>query len=204
MVILYYTIICVLNAQQLIALKLIDKCLERGEQPGVVLMDAGYGNNSKFLQELESRKLRYIGGLAKNRKVLVQLEHGLERKKIRLDELVKSLNSEAFTAIQLKLEKPRTVWVATLEVELSTMSESKTVAIVMKDASFSTATEVDYLITNASREKAIDEWVVTTYSQRNWVEVVYREALVLVRIKRVPSKRGEKPLSTLDIGVLCL
>ncbi len=42
-----------------IALKLIDKCLERGEQPGVVLIDAGYGNNSKFLQELESRKLRY-------------------------------------------------------------------------------------------------------------------------------------------------
>src|SRR4028119_1660743 len=85
-----------------IALKLIDKCLERGEQPGVVLIDAGYGNNSKFLQELESRKLRYIGGLAKNRKVLVQLEHGLERKKIRLDELAKSLNLEAFTAIQLK------------------------------------------------------------------------------------------------------
>jgi hypothetical protein len=145
-----------------------------------------------------------IGGLAKNRKVLVQLEHGLERKKIRLDELAKSLNSEAFTAIQLKLEKPRTVWVATIEVELSTMSESKTVAIVMNTATFSTATEVDYLITNATQEKAIDEWVVTTYSQRNLVEGFYREALVLVRIKRVPSKRGEKPLSTLDIGVLCL
>jgi len=84
------------------------------------------------------------------------------------------------------------------------MSESKTVAIVMKAATFSTATEVDYLITNATREKAIDEWVVTTYSQRNWVEVFYREALVLVRVKRVSSKRGEKPLSTLDIGVLCL
>jgi hypothetical protein len=41
---------------------------------------------------------------------------------------------------------------------------------------FATATEVDYLITNASREKATDEWVVTTYSQRNWVEVFYREA----------------------------
>ena len=156
------------------------------------------------MQELESRKLRYIGGLAKNRKVLFQLEHGLERKKIRLDELVKSLNSEAFTAIQLKLQKPRTVWVATIEVEWSTMSESKTVAIVMNAATFSTATEVDYLITNASREKATEEWVVTTYPQGNWVEVFYREALVLVRIKRVPSKRGEKPLSTLDIGVLCL
>jgi len=96
------------------------------------------------------------------------------------------------------------VWVATIEVELSTMSESKTVAIVMNTATLSTATEVDYLITNATWEKATDEWVVTTYSQRNWVEVFYREALVLVRIKRVPSKRGEKPLSTLNIGVLCL
>jgi len=129
-----------------------------------------------------------IGGLAKNRKVWVQLEHGVEGKKIRLDELAKSLNSEAFTAIQLKLKKPRTLWVATIEVEVSTMSESKTVAIVMKAATFSTATEVDYLITNATREKAIDEWVVRTYSQRNWGDVFYRKALVLVRIKRVPSK----------------
>jgi len=40
-----------------IALKLIDKCLERAEQPGVVLIDAGYGNNSRFLNELEARKL---------------------------------------------------------------------------------------------------------------------------------------------------
>jgi hypothetical protein len=68
------------------------------------------------------------------------------------------------------------VWVATIEVELSTMSESKTVAIVMNAATLSTATEVDYLITNATWEKATDEWVVTTYSQRNWVEVFYREA----------------------------
>src|SRR4028119_661378 len=185
-----------------IALKLIDKCLERGEQPGVVLIDAGYGNNSKFLQELESRKLRYIGGLAKNRKVLVQLEHGLERKKIRLDELAKSLNSEAFTAIQLKLEKPRTVWVATIEVEVSTMSESKTVAIVMNAASFSTATEVDYLITNATREKAIDEWLVTTYSQRNWVEVVYREAKGWLGSKEY-QVRGERSLYRHWILVFC-
>ena len=37
-------------------------------------------------------------------------------------------------------------------------------------------TEVDYLITNATTDKATGEWVVTTYSQRNWVEVFYREA----------------------------
>jgi hypothetical protein len=130
------------------------------------LIDAGYGNNSRFLQELEARKLRYIGGLAKNRKILVQLEHEPERKEIRLDELAKTLNSEAFTAaIKLNLGKPRIVWVATIKVELLTMSESKTVAIVMNDPTLSAATEVDYLISNATREKATGEWIVTTYSR---------------------------------------
>ena len=36
-----------------IALKLIDKCLSRGEKPGVVLVDARYGNNTTFLKQLE-------------------------------------------------------------------------------------------------------------------------------------------------------
>ena len=66
-------------------------------------MDAGYGNNSRFLKELETRKLRYIGGVAKNRKVIVQLEQNEKRKEIRLDELAKTLNNEAFTAIQLNI-----------------------------------------------------------------------------------------------------
>jgi SRSO17 transposase len=56
-----------------IALKLIDKCLSRGEKPGVVLVDAGYGNNSNFLKQLELKKLKYIAGLARNRKVFYQL-----------------------------------------------------------------------------------------------------------------------------------
>jgi SRSO17 transposase len=185
-----------------IALKLIDKCLEMGEQPGVVLIDAGYGNNSRFLQELEIRKLRYIGGLVKNRKILVQLEHGLERKEVRLDELAKSLNSEVFTAIQLKLEKSRLVWVATIKVELSTMSESKTVAIVMNAPTIYTATEVDYLITNASTEKATGEWIVTTYSKRNWVEVFYREAKGWLGLKKY-QVRGERSLYRHWILVFC-
>ncbi len=56
-----------------IALKLIDRCLSRGEKPGVVLVDAGSGNNSTFLKQLELKKLKYIAGLAKNRKVVCQL-----------------------------------------------------------------------------------------------------------------------------------
>ncbi len=38
---------------------------------------------------------------------------------IRLDELAQSLPKEAFTKIQLNLDKPRTVWVVTREIEIS-------------------------------------------------------------------------------------
>jgi SRSO17 transposase len=37
-------------------------------QTRIMLIDAGYGNNTTFLLELEKRKLKYLGGLAKNRK----------------------------------------------------------------------------------------------------------------------------------------
>ena len=157
-------------------MKLVDKCLSRGEKPGVVLVDAGYGNNTTFLKQLESKKLKYVAGIAKNRKVVCQLQPGTEKVTIRLDELAKSLNPEAFTAIELKLELNRTVWVATVEVEISALDETRTIAIVMNAASFSQATEVSYLTTNVVHEKATCEWIVKTYSQRNWVEVFYREA----------------------------
>jgi hypothetical protein len=159
-----------------IALKLIDKCLDRGEKPGVVLVDAGYGNKSNFLKQLELKKLKYIAGLAKNRKVICQLEPDTEKIEIRLDELARRLKPEAFTGIELELGKPRVVWVATREVEISAFSGTRVIAIVMNAASLPEATEVNYLITNVATEKATGEWILKTYSQRNWVEVFYREA----------------------------
>ncbi|HEY9872345.1 MAG TPA: IS701 family transposase [Candidatus Obscuribacterales bacterium] len=159
-----------------IALSLVDKCLSRGEKPGVVLVDAGYGNNTTFLKQLETKKLKYIAGLAKNRKVICQLESSTEKIVFRLDDLAIMLEPEAFTAIELEVEKTRTVWVATVEVEISALSGTRIVAIVMNAASLLEATEVDYLITNLIGEKATGEWIVKTYSQRNWVEVFYREA----------------------------
>src|SRR4028119_711146 len=113
-----------------IALKLIDKCLSRGEKPGVVLVDAGYGNNTTFLKQLETKKLKYIAGLAKNRKVICQLEPNTEKITLRLDELAKILKAEAFTGIQLELEIPIKVWVATVGVELSNLHETRIIAIV--------------------------------------------------------------------------
>ena len=52
----------------------------------------------------------------------------------------------------------------------------RSVAIVMNASTFSEATDIDYFITNVDSNKVTPQWVVETYSQRNWVEVFYREA----------------------------
>ena len=158
-----------------LAIKLIDLTLNRGYQPGIVIVDAGYGNNTSFLLELEKRQLKYLGGLAKNRKVTIVKQNN-ELQTIRLDDLAQTLPQEAFREIQLKLDKPKTVWVATIEVEISRLDGKRSIAIVMNTSTFSQASDIDYFITNVSSSIVTAEWIVNTYSQRNWVEVFYREA----------------------------
>jgi len=158
-----------------LALALIDRSLERGYRPSIVLIDAGYGNNTTLLRELEKRKLKYLGGLAKNRKVIIEASAN-KGEEIRLDKLAKSLPNEAFAPVQLNLDKPKTVWVAPVEVELSQLEGTRTIAIVMNASSFDSSSDIDYFITNVDGSTATAEWIVTTYSQRNWVEVFYREA----------------------------
>ncbi len=63
----------------------------RGYKPGIVLIDAGYGNNVPFLKKLEQRKLKYLGGIAKNRQIISQKEGEIEEE-IRIDEFAKSLS----------------------------------------------------------------------------------------------------------------
>jgi Transposase DDE domain len=46
----------------------------------------------------------------------------------------------------------------------------------MNAETFSEATDIDYFITNVSTSIVTPKWIVNTYSQRNWVEVFYREA----------------------------
>jgi hypothetical protein len=92
--------------------------LARGHRPGIVLVDAGYGNNTNFLKTLEKKKLKYLGGLAKNRKVMIQSLKGIERE-VRLDEYAESLSKEDFEKVILNLDQPKTVWVATFVARLS-------------------------------------------------------------------------------------
>ncbi len=64
------------------------------------------GNNTSFLLLLEKRRLKYIGGLAKNRQgIITQSEKTQE--KIRLNNLAQSLPAQAFTPIQLNVENKK-------------------------------------------------------------------------------------------------
>jgi hypothetical protein len=48
--------------------------------------------------------------------------------------------------------------------------------MVINPSTFSQATDIDYLITNVSSSIVTPQWIVDTYSQRNRVQVVDREA----------------------------
>ena len=157
-----------------IAIELIEKSRARGQRPSIVIIDGGYGNNSSFLKEIEQKKLKYLGRVAKNRKVIIKVEE--TEVEIRLDEIAKTLSSKNTDRIELKLSTNKTVWVKTFKARISSLEGERTFAIVMNASSLETATDVDYLMTNVEESKATSQWMVTTYSQRNWVEVFYREA----------------------------
>jgi len=139
-------------------------------------MDGGYGNNSNLLKEIEQRGLKYIGVIAKNRNVQVIKSDGVsveEDKKI--DDIAKQLPTSSFQEIKIGKNQEKSLWVAQLKVKISSLSGTKIVAIVMNANSFENATDIDYLMTNESLEKATIDWMINTYSQRNWIEVFFRE-----------------------------
>jgi len=158
-----------------LAIELVDRSLERGYKPGIILVDAGYGNNTNFLSQLEQRNLKYLGGMAKNRNVTIERNDNF-RETLRVDQLVQSLSPEDFSEVKLTTEKPKTLWVGIVEGEISRLEGKKRIAIVMNAKTFFEATEIDYFVTNVDVQKVTPEWIVNTYSQRNWVEVFYREA----------------------------
>lgn len=173
-----------------IALKLINKTIERKYHPGIVLIDGGYGNNSTFLKKLENLKLNYIGGLAKNRLAsIINLKTGEKQSEKRLDEIILSLSSEKFEAVTLEIDKPKTVWVATIKAETKGLKGKRTIAIVMNANSVSEATEIDYLITNESENQATGRWIVKTFSNRNYIEKFYREAKGWLGLKEYQMRK---------------
>jgi hypothetical protein len=178
-----------------LALKLIKKTIKRKFYPGIVLMDGGYGNNSNFLREVENLKLTYIGGLAKNRLVKANdKKTGKKEPEKRLDEITLSLPKNNFQAVNIELNQPKTVWVTTIKVEISGLEGERTIAIVMNASSPESATEIDYLITNESGSRVTGEWIVKTFSNRNYLEKFYREAKGWLGLKEYQMRKKERLL----------
>ena len=115
---------------------------------------------------------------------------------IRLDTLAESLPKEAYTQTSIKLEKARTVWVATIEVEISRLKGKRKIAIVRDAPLFEKADDIDYFVTNVKPSIVTSQWVVDTYSQRNWVErlkphlVLNPRSQGLVGIERISNQRN--------------
>ena len=183
-----------------LALELIDKSLKRGYKPGIVLIDSGYGNNTTFLSKLDTRKLNYLGGIAKNRKITINKGDNIAS--MRIDKFAESLSEDAFTEVTLNLYKPKKVWITTKEVEISRLEGKRSVAIVGDADTFSQATDIDYFITNVNSSIVTPEWIVETYSQRNWVEVFYREVKGWLGLKEY-QVRGKRSLKRHFILVFC-
>jgi hypothetical protein len=79
--------------------------------------------------------------------------------------------------------------VAVIEVEMSRLEGTRKIAIVMNAPKFKDADDVDYFMTNVEPSIVTSQWIVDTYSQRNWVEVFYREAIMMVGIERISNQR---------------
>jgi hypothetical protein len=94
-------------------------------------------------------------------------------------------------AVTLELDKPKTVWVATIQAETKGLEGKRELAIVMNDSSVSEATEIDYLITNEQGEAVTGEWIVKTFSNRNYIEKFYREAKGWLGLKEYQMRKKE-------------
>ena len=84
--------------------------------------------------------------------------------------------TEEFKPVILSVEKLKKVWGTIFRGSISHLKEERTFALVMNASSLEKATEIDYFITNVEPSKVTPEWIVKSYSNRNWVEVFYREA----------------------------
>lgn len=158
-----------------LAIELIDKCLKRDLKPGLVLLDAGYGNNGPLLKQLEERNLKYVGALSKSRLVYAKLHGDPVRNKHKLEDIAKNLAQEHFQKVTLQLEKPRDVWVAVVPIHFPKLEGTRYLGIQLNAPTFAEATDVDYFLTNADSETVNAQWIAQSYSDRNWIEVFYRE-----------------------------
>lgn len=63
-----------------------------------------------------------------------------------------------------------------MQVQVPKLEGPRWIAIQLNAPTYLAATDINYFLTNAPDERVSAEWIASTYSQRNWVEVFYRDA----------------------------
>ena len=121
---------------------------------------------------------------------MIDKETGEKKESSRLDEIILCLDTNDFKAVSLELDKPKTVWVAVIQAQINGLEDERTIAIVMNASSYEEATEIDYLITNKSG--VTGEWIVTKFSQRNYIEKFYREAKGWLGLKEYQMRKKHR------------
>ena len=121
---------------------------------------------------------------------MIDKETGEKKVSSRLDEIILCLDKNDFKAVTLELGKPKTVLVAVIQAEINGLEGERTIAIVMNASSYEEATEIDYLITNKSG--VTGEWIVTKFSQRNYIEKFYREAKGWLGLKEYQMRKKSR------------
>jgi hypothetical protein len=90
--------------------------------------------------------------------------------------LAESLSDEAFTKIEVKLDKAKQVRIATKQLEFPGQSGKRTIAFVMNAKNLNAASSIDYFITNLESQKATGQWFIKTYYHKNWRKVFYQKS----------------------------
>lgn len=81
------------------------------------------------MKQLESKKLTYIAAIAKNRQLTCQMAAAQRPSKYSVAQIAQMLTAEHFVPVPLNGDKPRTVWVALLQVHVPKLVGTRTVAI---------------------------------------------------------------------------
>ena len=106
--------------------------------------------------------------------------------------------------ITLNQKQKKTVWLAVFIAKISQLEGEMNLAIVMKATSMEKATEVDSFITNVVEADTVTaSWIVKNSTERNRVEVFYREAKGLLELREY-QVRDKRSLIRHFILVFCV
>jgi SRSO17 transposase len=158
-----------------IAIRLIQKAIDRGHTFEFVLADAWYGSSPDFIRFLESKNLKYVLSIKTNRKIFYKFPNENKSYEHKVSELLTLIKPEQFRPIDIKLSDGSLLrkYFCRMDLKIKGLSGKQRVIIEADTVENISLNDVNFLISNAKELR--DDTVVKYYHLRNWIEVFYRE-----------------------------